>query len=124
MSFIGKTKHFAKWAKQAGLDDKALRSAVKEMEAGPIDADLGGGVVKKRVALTGHGKRGGARTLLATNKRGRWIFIFGIEKNERATVSANELEALQALAKDLLALTEERIRIYKDSGKLIEVPYD
>jgi len=64
------------------------------------------------------------RTLLATNKRGRWIFIFGFEKNERANVSANELEALQTLAKDLLALTEEKIRIYKDSGKLIEVPYD
>ena len=43
---------------KAGLDDDTLRVAVAEMEAGLIDADLGGGLVKKRVALLGKWKRG------------------------------------------------------------------
>ncbi|MFY9138571.1 MAG: type II toxin-antitoxin system RelE/ParE family toxin, partial [Zwartia sp.] len=33
------------------------------MTHGLIDADLGGGILKKRVGLSGRGKRGGARTL-------------------------------------------------------------
>lgn len=124
MHFIGKTKHFAKWAKQVGLSDQALRTAVKEMEEGLVDADLGGGLVKKRVALPGHGKRGGSRTLLATNKRNKWIFIFGFEKNERDNITVKELEALQVLAQDLLALTGPQIQSYAESGKLIEVSYE
>jgi len=39
--------------RKTGLTDKALCTAVSEMESGLIDADLGGGVVKKRVALPG-----------------------------------------------------------------------
>jgi len=46
------------------------------MEKGLIDAELGGGVVKKRVPLPGRGKSGGTRTLLATNKRDLWFFVF------------------------------------------------
>lgn len=56
------------------LSDDALFAAVVEMAQGLIDADLGGGVVKKRVGLSGRGKRGGARTLIATNKGNRWFF--------------------------------------------------
>lgn len=75
------------------------------MEQGLIDADLGGGVVKKRVPLPGRGKSGGARTLLATNKGDRWFFVFGFEKNDRANISVQELRALQLLAVDLLRLS-------------------
>lgn len=89
--------------------DAALCAAVEEMSSGLIDADLGGGVVKKRVAIPGRGKRGGARTLLATNKASRWFFMFGFEKNERDNVDARELEALQTLAKNYLALTASQL---------------
>ena len=41
------------------LTDSALCDAVAEMAQGLIDADLGGGVVKKRIGLAGRGKRGG-----------------------------------------------------------------
>jgi hypothetical protein len=58
--------------------------AVAEMVQGLVDADLGGGIVKKRVALPGRGKRSGARTLVVTNKGKRWFFVFGCEKNDRA----------------------------------------
>lgn len=53
------------------LTDSSLCAAVLEMAQGLIDADLGGGVFKKRVGLAGRGKRGGARTLVATNQGNR-----------------------------------------------------
>ena len=74
-----------------------------------IDADLGGGVVKKRVALPGRGKSGGSRTLVATNQVDRWFFVFAFEKNERANISDKELEALRATAADLLKLSSDEL---------------
>ena len=62
------------------LTDAALCLAVDEMEQGLLDADLGGHVVKKRVALPGRGKSGGVRTLVATRKAKLWFFVFGFEK--------------------------------------------
>ncbi|MCU0754187.1 MAG: type II toxin-antitoxin system RelE/ParE family toxin [Xanthomonadales bacterium] len=67
--------------RKTALSDAALAEAVREMIAGLIDADLGGGVVKKRVRLPGHGKRGSTRTMVATNRDDRWFFVFGFAKN-------------------------------------------
>ncbi len=95
--------------KKTDLTDIALCHAIADMSAGLIDADLGGGVVKKRVAMGGRGKSAGARTLVATNRGARWFFVFGFEKSERANISNEELEALQVVAKDLLARTNEQL---------------
>lgn len=89
---IYKTRHFHRWSRKADLPDQALYRAVVEIRQGLVDADLGGGIIKKRIALPGHGKRGSTRTLLATNRNDRWVFVFGFEKNERANISDNELE--------------------------------
>lgn len=75
-----KTRHFTRWLRKTELTDESLCKAVCEMERGLVDADLGGGVVKKRVAPPGRGKRGGARTLLATNRGDRWFFVYIREK--------------------------------------------
>jgi len=64
---IYKTRHFTRWARKAGLKDSFLKTAVLEIQSGLLEADLGGGIVKKRIALPGRGKSGGTRTLLATN---------------------------------------------------------
>ena len=109
MRRVFKSRNFARWAAKAHLADAALCAAVEEMSNGLIDADLGGGVVKKRVAMPGRGKRGGARTLLATNKASRWFFVFGFEKNERGSIDTRELEALQMLAKNYLSLTSVQL---------------
>jgi hypothetical protein len=109
MERVFKTRPFSRWARKAGLIDAALCVAVAEMANGLIDADLGGGVVKKRVALPGRGKSGGSRTLVATNKADRWFFVFGFEKNERANINDKELEALQATAADLLKLSSDEL---------------
>ncbi len=118
---IYKTRHFNRWARKAGLSDQALCRAVTEIRQGLVDADLGGGIIKKRIAMPGHGKRGSTRTLLATNRNDRWVFVFGFEKNERANISDNELEALKLLADDLLALTETQISKAVGKGTLLEV---
>lgn len=94
------------------------------MKQGLIDADLGGGVVKKRIRLPGRGKSGGARTLVATNKGNRWFFLFGFEKNERANVSAKELDGLRTIAADLLGLTAKELDALLQSGGLQEICHD
>ena len=103
------------------LTDQALHKAVDEMVQGLIDADLGGGIVKKRVGLAGRGKSGGVRTLLATNRSGRWFFVFGFEKNDRANINDQELEALQTLAADLLQRTELQLDAAVSDGSLVEM---
>lgn len=121
MNRVFKTRHFSRWMRKTELTDTALCHAVEEMSQGLIDADLGGGVVKKRVGLAGRGKRGGARTLVATNKGNRWFFVFGFEKNERANIADDELEALQDIAVDLLARTDSQLDKAVVDGSLQEI---
>lgn len=106
------------------LTDSALCAAVAEMTQGLIDADLGGGVVKKRVGLAGRGKRGGARTLIATNRGSRWFFVYGFEKAVRANISDDELEALQEIAGLLLARTGPQLDLAVKDGTLEEICRD
>ena len=71
MRRVFKTRHFSRWMRKTELIDQALCEAVVAMEQGLIDADLGGGVIKKRVALPGRGKSGSTRTLVAMNRGNR-----------------------------------------------------
>src|SRR3546814_8970913 len=95
MQRVFKTRHFQRWMRKINLTDKTLSTAVIEMSQGLVDADLGGSVVKKRIAVGGRGKSGGVRTLVATNKGERWFFVFGFAKNVKANITDTELEALQ-----------------------------
>jgi len=94
------------------------------MEQGLIDADLGGGLVKKRVALPGRGNSGGARTLIATNKGDRWFFVYGFEKNEMENIGPAELKALKAYAPILLALSSEALAPYLQNGSFVEICHE
>ena len=124
MRRVFKTRQFAKWMRKTDLTDDALCLAVSEMLGGLVDADLGGDVLKKRVALPGRGKRGGARTLVATRRASRWFFVFGFEKSEKANVSRTELEALQWLAKQLLDLTGAQLEVAAQDGSLQEICHE
>ena len=81
-------------------------------------------MVKKRIGLAGRGKRGGARTLVATNKGNRWFFMFGFEKNDRANIGDDELEALKDIAHDLLARTGAQLDGAVRDGALEEICHD
>lgn len=124
MKRVFKTRYFSRWVRKTELTDRALCSAVAEMVQGLFDADLGGGVVKKRVGLSGRGKRGGARTLVATNKGNRWFFIYGFEKNDRANITDDELEALKDIAEQLLARTGKQLDEAVQDGSLQEICHD
>ncbi len=124
MRRVFKTRPFGRWMRKTELTDAALCKAVVEIGQGLIDADLGGGIVKKRVGLSGRGKRGGARTLIATNKGNRWFFVYGFEKNNRATISDDELEALQDIAEQLLARTGRQLDEAVVDGSLQEICHD
>ena len=120
---IFKTRHFQRWMNKTGLSDEMLVVAVLEMVAGLVDADLGGGVLKKRIALSGRGKRGSVRTLIATRRADLWIFVFGFEKKQRSNVSAEELKALRVLADELLGLSTAQLELAKRESELMEVEY-
>jgi len=124
MRRIFKTRYFSRWMRNTDLTDKALCAAIAEMMLGLIDGDPGGGIIKKRIGLAGRGKRGGARTLVASNKGNRWFFVFGFEKNDRANISADELEALQGLARELLARTNQQLDEAVVGGALQEICHD
>ncbi|MCG3171059.1 MAG: hypothetical protein CALGDGBN_02632 [Pseudomonadales bacterium] len=121
MERIFRTRTFTRWMRKTGLNDEALDGAVFEMALGLIDADLGGYVVKKRVALPGHGKRGGARTIVATKLKGRWFFLYGFGKNERDNIDKEELKALQEMARELLGFDEQQLAAALTAGELVEV---
>jgi hypothetical protein len=94
------------------------------MAAGLIDADLGGSVCKKRVPMPSRGKRGGARAILGSNLGDRWFFLFGFEKNDRATFDARELAALQRIAAVLLALDTTLLDHSVTEGELKEICHE
>lgn len=119
-----KTRYFHRWMRKTELTDAALCAAVEEMSQGLVDANLGGGIFKKRIASSGRGKSGSARTLLATNLGTRWFFVFGFEKNERANVSVDELEDLKELAHDLLRLTALQLSAALAAKELMEICHE
>ena len=76
---------------------------------------------KKRIALPGRGKRGGARTLIAYRSGQAVFFMYGFPKNERANIENEELKALRFLAKELLGYSPQQLTKAVESGELIEV---
>ena len=105
--------------RKTGLPEDALCDAVSEMIRGLVDADLGGGVIKKRIALPGQGKRGGARTIVATKIESHWFFLYGFRKNERASIDRDELKMLQEVAKELLELDEQQLATALSAGEIM-----
>jgi len=98
--------------------------AVAEIEKGLIDADLGGHVIKKRVALVGRGKSGGARTLLAYRVEDKAFFVYGFAKNARSNIKPDELKALKMFAAELLDYSNKELDKAVEKRVLIEVSND
>ena len=110
--------------RKSHVTDADIVGAVEEMALGLIDANLGGHLVKKRVALRGRGKRAGARTIVATKFEERWVFLFGFEKNDRSNIDAKELKVLQELAASLLDLDQQAIAVAISAGQLFKLQGD
>jgi hypothetical protein len=91
------------------------------MAQGLFEAELGGDLLKKRIARPGQGKSGGYRTLVATNRGSRWIFASGFAKNARSNIDPNEGAALKKLSATLLKLTQAALTKAQTAGAIIEV---
>ena len=119
-----KRKDFARWQAGEKLPDAVLCKAVHEMEAGLVDADLGGFLYKKRVARPGAGKSGGYRTLLSARIGSRYVFLHGFPKSDKANSAQDERKALQFAGKVFLELTAEDLVKALEFGVLLEVCCD
>lgn len=112
---------FVRFARKEGLTDSALREAVQRAEDGLIDADLGGGVIKQRVARPGKGKSGGYRTLILYRQGDRAIFAFGFAKSAQANISKADLALLKDAAAEALGWNDEELDRLVASGTLVEI---
>jgi len=118
---ILKRKDFARWQRGEKLPDAVLCSAVREMENGLIDADLGGYLYKKRVARTGCGTSGGYRTLLSARIGSKYIFLLGFPKSATANIRQDEKKALQFAGRVFLTLSATAMSKALQAGVLEEV---
>jgi hypothetical protein len=119
---IFKTKTLAKFTRQHGISDDGLVDAVERAVRGLIDADLGGQIIKQRVARPGQGKRGGFRMIIGL-RADRAIFLFAFAKNERQNIDKAELMTLREIVASFLNAAEETIAQALKDGTLIEVQH-
>jgi hypothetical protein len=117
---IFKTKTLAKFTRQHGIADDSLVGAIERALRGLIDADLGGQIIKQRVARPGQGRRGGFRMLIGI-RSDRAIFLFGFAKNERENIDKAELMTLREIVTSLLNADDKAIAQALRDGTLIEV---
>ena len=121
---VFKTRWFARFARQEKIVDDALCEAIERAERGLVDADLGGGLIKQRVARQGQGRSGGYRVLVAYRAKGRAVFLFGFAKNEQENIGSHELVFLRALAKNWLTAGYVKIRKEIETGNIQEIEDD
>jgi hypothetical protein len=118
---VFKTRLFARFAVRERIADASLMEAIERAERGLVDADLGGGVVKQRVARQGQGRRGGYRTLVAYRSGDFAVFLFGFAKSDRDNVGDHELADLRHASASWLAADVKLIDLALSKGLLIEV---
>jgi len=119
-----KTKAFARFAGRKGIDDATLCEAVDRICRGAIDADLGGGVIKQRVARQGDGRSGGFRIIVLFREGDLAFFVYGFPKSGRENLRRDELVAFRRLADEYLSLGALDILAIQAVGAIIEVKCD
>lgn len=118
---IFQTKNFARWAKKESITNEILIKSVFEIQDGLIDANLGGGLIKKRLQKNTRGKSGGYRTLVAFKNKDRSIFIFGFSKNERDNLDSSELALYKSLSKLYLNVSTKMLEVMCQNKQMYEV---
>ena len=118
---VFKLKGFARFCRKSGIDDASLLLVVRAIDAGIIDADLGGEVFKQRIARQGQGKSGGYRTVLLMRQGHRVLFVKGFAKKDRDNISDRELPDLKMLASVALGVDAVDVADLVRGGEWIEV---
>ncbi len=118
---IFKSRWFQRFAGKEGIADAALREAVARAEKGQIDADLGGEVIKQRIARPGQGRSKGYRTVILFRRGAKAFFEYGFSKSQRANINDDEEAQFKEAAKRVLALTEKQLAELLKRGDFVEV---
>jgi hypothetical protein len=118
---IFKSRWFQRFARKEGIADAVLSEAVARAEKGQIDADLGGGVIKQRIARPGQGRSKGYRTIVFFRRGTMAFFVYGFAKSQRANIDRDEEEQFKEAAKHVLALTEKQLAELLKKGDFMEV---
>jgi hypothetical protein len=116
-----KVKWFVKFARRERIADANLKETVVRAVHGLIDADLGGHVIKQRIARPGQGKSGGYRVIVALRARNRAVFLYGFAKNEKDNIGDDELETLKEIAAAWLEADERKLESALVDGLLMEI---
>lgn len=121
---VFKTRVFNKFAKREKISDSMLCEAVGRAEKGIVDANLGGNIIKQRLAREGRGRSKGYRVLIAVRLKKRYVFMDGFAKNEKDNIEDEELDALKEYGSAWLNADEDRIKTSLKEGKLEEIKYE
>lgn len=98
--------------------------AVERAENGQIDADLGGGVIKQRIARPGEGKSKGYRSIVIFRKGELSFFVYGFSKSELGNIRKDDEEQFKKMAKHVLSLTDAQLSELHANGQFEEVTKD
>jgi hypothetical protein len=118
---IFKNAWFARFARAQGITDPLLVEAVERAERGQVDADLGGGVLKQRVARSGRGRSRGYRVLVLVCPDERAFFVYGFAKSDRGAIRRDELVQFKKLAGHMCRLDDTQLDALIEAGRLEEV---
>lgn len=121
---VFKTKAFVRIARKEGISDETLREAVRRAQSGLVDADLGGGVIKQRVARPGQGRSGGFRTLIAFSDGKISVFLYAFPKSDRDNIDKDELASLREIAKAWFEADSKALAKALKDGVVKEIKYD
>ena len=118
---IFKTRWFQRFARKEKIGDAVLQEAIARAEKGQVDADLGGGVIKQRIARPGQGKSGGYRTIILFRRGDRAVFMYGFAKSNRANIDSDEEKQFKDAARHIFRLTAKQIAELVKEGDFVEV---
>jgi len=121
---VFKNAWFGRFAKKEKLSNLQLWEAVQGAEQGLVDADLGSGVIKLRIARQGGGKSKGYRTIVMYRQGEKAFFVFGYSKSELANIRDDEAAQFKKAAKHILNLSDAQIQQLIDNAQLEEVTHD
>ena len=121
---VFKNAWFGRFARKENISAEVLWEAVDRAEKGLVDADLGGGVIKQRIARPGEGKSKGYRSIVLYRKGDKAFFVYGFPKSDLGNIRDDEQEQFKKAAKLILALSDEQIRQLIENGQFEEVNKD
>lgn len=120
---VFKTKGLIRFARRERITDAVLREAIERAERGTIDADLGGGLIKQRLARPGQGRSGGYRVIVAYRVKGRAVFLYGFAKNDLDNISPEQLQSFRVIGANWLAASAAVIARAIYEGDLQEMDH-